>query len=182
MAWRVWGTDYAIGSSWLASLRNARFAPDAPFHHRYGHQWFSVEGNPPAQDRIVAVREAFDSVITDVAQREGFGNAHDRIALVGLSQGAIVALDAVAKCRWQIGLSSDSPAFFRRNRFRQQAGTRPFFSSTVRTIGQSRRSLPGSPSSERPASGRAGRRAGNRSHDFHRRRAEGVIFHEEVAA
>ncbi|WP_280950497.1 hypothetical protein [Rhizobium acidisoli] len=35
-----------LASSWITGLPNARFAaPDAPFHHhRYGHQWFSVEG------------------------------------------------------------------------------------------------------------------------------------------
>jgi len=30
-------------------------------------------------------------------------NAHDRIAFVGVSQGAIVALDAVGSGRWRIG-------------------------------------------------------------------------------
>lgn len=93
-----------LASSWRASLPNARFAaPDAPFHHRYGHQWFSVEGNPLAPERIVAVREAFDKVIIAVARREGFENAHDQIAFVGVSQGAVVALEAVASGRWQIG-------------------------------------------------------------------------------
>ncbi|MBB3527137.1 alpha/beta hydrolase [Rhizobium sp. BK456] len=99
------GTQLApLASSWRLSLPNARFAaPDAPFHHRYGHQWFSVEGNPLAPDRIVAVKEAFDKVIITVARREGLGNAHDQIAFVGVSQGAIVAFDAVASGRWQIG-------------------------------------------------------------------------------
>ncbi|MGR9249478.1 hypothetical protein [Rhizobium leguminosarum] len=36
-----------LASSWRASLLGTRFvAPDAPMHHRYGHQWFSTEGNP----------------------------------------------------------------------------------------------------------------------------------------
>ncbi|WP_246617936.1 hypothetical protein [Rhizobium populisoli] len=38
-----------------------------------------------------------------VVEREGFGAAHDRIAFVSVSQGAIVALDAVASGRWNLG-------------------------------------------------------------------------------
>lgn len=93
-----------LASSWRASLPNTRFAaPDGPMHHRYGHQWFSTEGNPLDPTRIRAAREAFDGLITDVVRREGFEDAHDRIAFVGVSQGAIVALDAVASGRWKVG-------------------------------------------------------------------------------
>jgi phospholipase/carboxylesterase len=72
-------------------------------HHRYGHQWFATEGNPLEPARILAARRAFDSLIGDVARREGFSETHYRIAFVGVSQGAIVALDAVASGRWQVG-------------------------------------------------------------------------------
>ena len=93
-----------LGSSWRAVLPNARFAgPDAPFHHPRGHQWFSVDGGQLQPDRIQAVRQAFDKTISEVLTREGFAQAHDRVAFVGVSQGAIVALDAVASGRWQIG-------------------------------------------------------------------------------
>lgn len=93
-----------LASSWRASLPGARFvAPDAPMHHRYGHQWFSTEGNPLDPARILAARQAFDELITDAVRREGFADAQSRIAFVGVSQGAIMALDAVASGRWKIG-------------------------------------------------------------------------------
>jgi phospholipase/carboxylesterase len=93
-----------LASSWRASLPGTRFvAPDAPMHHRYGHQWFSTEGNPLDPERIQSAREAFDGLINDVVRREGFAGAHDRVAFVGVSQGAIVALDAVASGRWKVG-------------------------------------------------------------------------------
>lgn len=93
-----------LATSWRASLPNTRFAaPDAPFPSRYGHQWFSTEGNPLDPARIRSVRDAFDNLITDVVRREGFAGARERIAFCGVSQGAIVALDAVASGRWKIG-------------------------------------------------------------------------------
>ncbi|TWF43369.1 alpha/beta hydrolase [Neorhizobium alkalisoli] len=93
-----------LASSWRASLPNTGFAaPDAPMHHWRGHQWFSTEGNPLDPVRIRSAREAFDEVVDDVVQREGFAGGHDEIAFVGVSQGAIVALDAVASGRWKVG-------------------------------------------------------------------------------
>jgi phospholipase/carboxylesterase len=93
-----------LATSWRASLPNTRFAmPDAPFPNRYGHQWFSTEGNPLDPARIQTARETFDALVNDVVLREGFDGAHDRTAFVGVSQGAIVALDAVASGRWRVG-------------------------------------------------------------------------------
>ncbi len=93
-----------LASSWRSGLSGARFAaPDAPFHHPRGHQWFAVDGSQLRPDRIQSVREAFDRTVSEIVEREGFGGAHDRIAFVGVSQGAIVGLDAVATGRWQIG-------------------------------------------------------------------------------
>jgi phospholipase/carboxylesterase len=93
-----------LASSWRAQLPNSRFvAPDAPLHHRYGHQWFSTEGNPLDPVRIRAAREAFDALMNDTVRGEGFADAHGKIAFVGVSQGAIVALDAVAPSRWHVG-------------------------------------------------------------------------------
>ena len=93
-----------LASSWRASLPETRFtAPDAPFHQGGGHEWFSVDGAQLQPGRIQAVREAFDKTIGDAARKEGFEDAHDRIAFVGVSQGAIVALDAVASGRWKVG-------------------------------------------------------------------------------
>ncbi|MFP3581665.1 dienelactone hydrolase family protein, partial [Arthrobacter sp. SIMBA_036] len=85
-------------------LPNTRFAaPDAPMRHRYGHQWFSTEGNPLDPMKVMAARKAFDELMDQAVCREGFADAHDRIAFVGVSQGAIVALDAVASGRWKVG-------------------------------------------------------------------------------
>lgn len=93
-----------LASSWRASLPLTRFvAPDAPMHHRYGHQWFSTEGNPLDPERIQNAREAFDGLMNDILRREGFTNARHRVAFVGVSQGAIVSLDAVASGRWKVG-------------------------------------------------------------------------------
>ncbi|MFK0335330.1 alpha/beta hydrolase [Rhizobium sp. NPDC090275] len=93
-----------LASSWRAGLPNTRFtAPDAPMNHRYGHQWFSTEGNPLDPANVLAARRAFDELMDDVLRREGFAGTHDRIAFVGVSQGAIVALDAVASGRWKVG-------------------------------------------------------------------------------
>jgi len=93
-----------LASAWRAFLPDTQFAaPDAPFHLRYGRQWFKVDGAQLQPDRIHAVREAFDARIADVVEREGFGDACQRIAFVGVSQGAIVGLDAVASGRWRIG-------------------------------------------------------------------------------
>ncbi|WP_082928159.1 alpha/beta hydrolase [Rhizobium bangladeshense] len=93
-----------LASSWRASLPETRFAsPDAPFDHRYGHQWFSTEGNPLEPERIESARQAFDKLMTNIVQGQGFADSHDRIAFVGVSQGAIVALDAVVSGRWKVG-------------------------------------------------------------------------------
>ncbi|NNU68961.1 MULTISPECIES: alpha/beta hydrolase [Rhizobium] len=93
-----------LASSWRSSLADFRFiAPDAPFHHARGHQWFSVDGLQLQPDRIREVRKAFDGTVGQAIATEGFDLAHERVAFVGVSQGAIVALDAVASGRWQIG-------------------------------------------------------------------------------
>ncbi|WP_246617925.1 alpha/beta hydrolase [Rhizobium populisoli] len=72
-------------------------------HHRRGHQWFTTEGNPLAPERILAAQQVFDALIKDVARREGFEEVHDRVALTGISHGALMGLDAVANGRWKIG-------------------------------------------------------------------------------
>ncbi|WP_082557372.1 MULTISPECIES: hypothetical protein [unclassified Ensifer] len=69
------------------------------YSHRYGHQWFSTEGNPLDPAPTLAARNALDSIIGDVVGRERSEDTHDRVAFVGVSQGAIVALDAVASGR-----------------------------------------------------------------------------------
>jgi phospholipase/carboxylesterase len=44
-----------------------------------------------------------DRTVSELIWEEGFDGAHDLVALVGVSQGAIVALDAVASGRWRVG-------------------------------------------------------------------------------
>ena len=95
-----------LASAWRPDLPDVRFiAPDAPFHAQYGtgHQWFSVDGQELQPARIASVRKAFDTLIGEIVEREGFSDARDRVAFVGVSQGAIVALDAVASGRWRVG-------------------------------------------------------------------------------
>jgi phospholipase/carboxylesterase len=80
-------------------------APDAPFSHTLGagHQWFDIDGKELRPGRIMSVRRSFDHLIAGVIASAGFRERLDRVAFVGLSQGAIVALDAVASGRWKVG-------------------------------------------------------------------------------
>lgn len=92
--------------SWRGSLPTARFAaPDAPFRADVGtgYKWFSVDGSELRPDRIHTVREAFDDLVYKIVEREGFGNDLGRVAFIGVSQGAIVGLDAVVSGRWPVG-------------------------------------------------------------------------------
>lgn len=94
----------AVGP-WRQVLQNTRFvAPDAPFPSANGgHQWFRADGQELRPDHIAFVREAFDRLIEGIVTREGFDDALDKVAFVGVSQGSIMALDAVASGRWKVG-------------------------------------------------------------------------------
>jgi phospholipase/carboxylesterase len=94
-----------IVSPWRSKLPTTRFAaPDAPFQSSQGgRQWFGVDGQELRPERIAMVRKAFDRVVMDVVDQEGFSQALGQVALVGVSQGSIMALDAVALGRWKIG-------------------------------------------------------------------------------
>lgn len=96
----------AIGESWKATLRETEFvSPDAPFAHRSGgRQWFAVDDQVLRPDRIKAARRAFDELVSDIIEREGFRNDLHNVAFVGVSQGAIMALDAVTSGRWKVGV------------------------------------------------------------------------------
>lgn len=67
--------------------------PDGPqpFHGGQGRQWFAVEGVTEAKRlaRVAAALQSFRDAI------ESFGNPRDSL-LIGFSQGAIMALHAVA--------------------------------------------------------------------------------------
>jgi len=94
-----------IGAAWQSALTDTRFvAPDAPFAHRFGgRQWFGVDEQVFRPDRIEVARQAFDKLIDGIVKREGFENDLGNVALVGVSQGAIMALDAVGSGRWKVG-------------------------------------------------------------------------------
>lgn len=103
------GADLApLGTGLQALLPRAKIiAPDAsePFDQGgSGRQWFSVRGiteaNRPA--RVEAARTAFDATLRSILHAQGAEVDLSRVALVGFSQGAIMALDAAASGRWSV--------------------------------------------------------------------------------
>lgn len=95
-----------LASSWQLSLPDTRFvSPDAPFQRSSGpgHLWFHIDGDQLRPDRLNETRSAFDRTVGEIVDREGFANALPRVAFVGVSQGAIVSLDAIASGRWNVG-------------------------------------------------------------------------------
>lgn len=95
----------AIGKSWGSVLPDTEFvSPDAPFANgARGREWFVVDDQAMRPDRIEAARRAFDDLVSGIVKREGFENDLKNVAFVGVSQGAIVALDAVTTGRWKVG-------------------------------------------------------------------------------
>jgi len=69
-----------------------------------GRQWFSVAGVTAGnrQQRIEQAREGFDRVVSAALAERGFAGRLGRVALFGFSQGAMMALDAVASGRWPV--------------------------------------------------------------------------------
>lgn len=102
------GADLSpLGDSWKPRLPGAVFvSPNAPERSSFGsgYQWFSVAGvteeNRPA--RIAAARPAFDAVISDIIDKNGYSGDLDRVVFVGFSQGTIMSLDAIASGRWPV--------------------------------------------------------------------------------
>jgi phospholipase/carboxylesterase len=104
------GADMAPLADHLAPLLpDAGFeAPDAPQPFDQGgpgRQWFSISGVTEANraGRIAAARPAFDAVLSALIDRHGLSGHPECVALMGFSQGTIMALDAVASGRWQFG-------------------------------------------------------------------------------
>lgn len=104
------GSDLAPLASVLAPhLPEAAFAaPDAPLPFDgggTGRQWFSIRGVTEASrpQRIVDARAGFDATLTDIIREHGLSDRLDRVALIGFSQGSIMALDALASGRWPLG-------------------------------------------------------------------------------
>lgn len=67
-------------------------------------RWFSLQGITPENrpGRVVAARAAFDRILEETIAAHGLSGRPERVALVGFSQGAIMALDAVASGRWPV--------------------------------------------------------------------------------
>jgi phospholipase/carboxylesterase len=102
------GADLAgLGAMWRKLLPNTAFAaPDGPlsFGPGPGRQWFSVNGVTEANrpERVAAARPDFDQTLSNIIAAHGLANQLDRVALVGFSQGSIMALDALASGRWPV--------------------------------------------------------------------------------
>lgn len=102
------GEDLAsLGQHWAGLLPDVAFAsPNAPFPFEQGtgYQWFSLAGvtpeNRPA--RVREARQAFDATLMQILASHGMENRWDKVVLVGFSQGAIMALDALASGRWPL--------------------------------------------------------------------------------
>lgn len=98
-----------LANVWAKDLPGAAFAaPNAPFPSDQGgagRQWFSVAGVTPANrgERIISARAGLDAVIQGLVADHGLEQRLDRVALVGFSQGTIMALDAVVTGRWPVG-------------------------------------------------------------------------------
>jgi phospholipase/carboxylesterase len=69
-----------------------------------GRQWFSVAGVTQANrsERVQHARAGFDRVVSSEIEKHGLAGRLDRVAFFGFSQGAIMALDAVATGRWPV--------------------------------------------------------------------------------
>ena len=98
-----------IGDALDGFLPEARFvAPDAPHPFEgggFGRQWFSIAGVTGANraERVAGARAGFDRVVAGEIERAGFSGRLGRVAFFGFSQGAILALDALADGRWPVG-------------------------------------------------------------------------------
>ncbi|MGO4409641.1 MULTISPECIES: alpha/beta hydrolase [unclassified Brevundimonas] len=98
-----------LANVWTKVLPGAAFAaPNGPFPFDQGgagRQWFSVAGVTPDNraERIVSARADLDAVIQGLVADHGLEQRLDRVALVGFSQGTIMALDAVVTGRWPVG-------------------------------------------------------------------------------
>lgn len=102
------GSDLlGLAPHWAPALPDAAFlAPDAPFPcdmAPYGRQWFSFQDRRP--ERLLAGAEAaaqlLDAFIDRALQRHGLGPA--QLALVGFSQGAMMALHVAPRRAEAVG-------------------------------------------------------------------------------
>jgi len=78
-------------------------APDAPFATPLGFEWFSLDDVTRENRlvRIVEARAACDAVLKRVLAAHGADDL-GRVALLGFSQGGMMALDALVTGRWPV--------------------------------------------------------------------------------
>ena len=78
-------------------------APDAPFATPLGFEWFSLDDVTRENRlvRIVEARAACDAVLKRVLAAHGADDLR-RVALLGFSQGGMMALDALVTGRWPV--------------------------------------------------------------------------------
>lgn len=98
----------SVAKRWQQQWPSAHFAlPDGPFPFTQGEgfQWFDIDDDTPdRRDAPIAVaRSAFDALIQKEIERYRMTDSPERIALVGFSQGAIMALDTLASGRCPYG-------------------------------------------------------------------------------
>lgn len=93
-----------LGNLWKDMLPDTDFvSPDGPFAFGRGpgHQWFTIEGvtEENRAGRVLAARGEFDRVIGEIIATHRLSENLERVALVGFSQGSIMALDVLASGR-----------------------------------------------------------------------------------
>ena len=103
------GADLAaLGGALRPFLPNAAFvSPDAPNPFDADpsrRQWFSIVAvdDRNRAERVAAARAGFDRVVAHEIDQVGLGGRLERVAFFGFSQGAIMALDALAGGRWPV--------------------------------------------------------------------------------
>lgn len=98
-----------LGRHWADALPDTVFAaPDGPdpfdmYPQSSGRQWFSIKG-VTVENRFARIEEAratFDATLERVMAEHTVID-RSKVALVGFSQGSIMAYDAVASGRWPV--------------------------------------------------------------------------------
>jgi phospholipase/carboxylesterase len=94
-----------LGELWRSALPQTAFvSPGAPARFDDGAgRLGSIDGITPANrsQRILEARRGFDQTLTAIVKRYDLSDLHE-VALVGFSQGSIMALDAAASGRWPV--------------------------------------------------------------------------------
>lgn len=100
----------SLAPMWAESLPDAIFiSPDAPFHcdmvppnYPDSYQWFSLQSRDP-QRMLDGVKNVFPIVEEFIdSQMERFGVQHDKVAMVGFSQGTMTSLYVAPRLKYKI--------------------------------------------------------------------------------